>query len=69
MESKQERKRKQVEFEFDGRTIEEALEKALAALKVDREDLDVRVLSEEEKGLFGMAGGKPARIQVKLKKK
>lgn len=69
MEDKQDRKRQQVEFEFDGRTIEEALEKALAALKVERTKLDVKVLSEEEKGLFGMAGGKPARIRVKLKKK
>ena len=69
MEGKQERKRQQVELEFDGRTIEEALEKALAALKVSREELDVKVLSEEEKGLFGMSGGKPARIRVNLKKK
>ncbi len=69
MEGKQDRKRRQVEFEFDGRTIEEALEKALVALKVDRTELDVKVLSEEERGLFGMAGGKPARIRVKLKKK
>ena len=69
MEGKQEHKRKQIEFDFEGRTIEEALEKALAVLKVGREDLDVKVLSEEEKGLFGMAGSKPARIRVKLKKK
>jgi len=69
MEGKQERKRDEVELEFGGRTIEEALEKALEALKVSREELDVKVLSEEEKGLFGMAGGKPARIRVKLKKK
>jgi len=69
MESKQERKRKQVELEFEGRTIEEAVEKALAELKVNRQDLEVKVLSEEEKGLFGMAGGKPALIRVKLKKK
>jgi len=69
MEGKQERKREQVEREFGGRTIEEALEKALAALKVDRSELDVKVLSEEEKGLFGMEGGKPARIRVSLKKK
>jgi len=55
--------------EFEGRTFDEAVKKALDALKVSREELDVKVLSEEEKGLFGMAGGKPARIRVKLKKK
>ncbi len=69
MEGKQVRKRQEVELEFDGRTMDEALKKALAALKVGRDELDVKVLSEEEKGLFGMAGGKPARIRVKIKKK
>ena len=68
MEGKQGRNREQIESEFGGRTIEEALEKALAVLKVDRSELDVKVLSEEEKGLFGMEGGKLARIRVTLKK-
>ncbi len=69
MEGKQDSKRQEVGFDFEGRTIDEAVKKALAALKVSRDELDVKVLSEEEKGLFGMAGGKPARIHVKLKKK
>lgn len=69
MEGKQERNRYQIVHEFEGRTFDEAVKKALDALKVSREELDVKVLSEEEKGLFGMAGGKPARIRVKLKKK
>lgn len=68
MENKQKPKRQQIEFEFEGRTIEEALQKALESLRVGRDALEVKVLSEEARGLFGMAGSKPARIRVKIKK-
>jgi len=36
-------------------------------LNVGRESVDVRVVCEEKKGLFGMAGAKPAKIKVTLK--
>ncbi len=56
-------------IEVEAKTVEEAIEKALEILKVDRTEIDVQVLSEEKKGLFGMEGGKLAKIQVVLKKK
>lgn len=56
-------------FEFDGSTVDDAIKKALDELKVKREDVLVKIVSEEKKGLFGMEGEKPAKIKVSLKEK
>jgi len=53
-----------LEFEFEGKTVEDAVKKAVAALKIPKKDLNIKVVSEEQMGLFGMAGAKPARIIV-----
>lgn len=55
--------------EFEGITVKEAIKSALEALKVSRNDIRVKVVCEEKKGLFGMEGGKLAKIKVSLKKK
>lgn len=47
-----------------GKTVEEALRYALARLGVEREEVNVKVLQEPEKGLFGMLGRKDAIIEV-----
>ena len=54
-------------IEVEGKTVEEAVEAALNALKVKRDKVKIEVLSEEEKGLFGMAGAKPAKVRVSMK--
>ena len=54
-------------FEFEGRTVEEAIKKAIKALKVSREQFDVKIVCEEKRGLFGMEGAKPAKIKVTIK--
>jgi spoIIIJ-associated protein len=56
-------------FEFEGGTVEEAITRALQELKVSRETIKVKVLSEEQRGLFGMEGAKPAKIRVTIKEK
>lgn len=53
--------------EFEGSTVEIAIENALRELKVSREEIEVKVVCEEQKGLFGMEGAKPAKIKVFLK--
>ncbi len=58
-----------MDIEFEGSTIEEAIKKALKELKLSRDKVKIEVLSEEEKGLFGMAGAKPAKIRVSIKEK
>ncbi|MBI5873210.1 MAG: Jag N-terminal domain-containing protein [Candidatus Omnitrophica bacterium] len=60
-------KDKSVELEVEGRTVEEAVGKATSLLKVSKNQLKVKVLSEEQKGLFGMPGAKPAKIRVSIK--
>lgn len=53
-------------IEVEGKTVEEAVHKALKQLKVSRDKVKIEVLSEEERGLFGMAGAKPAKVRVSL---
>jgi spoIIIJ-associated protein len=50
--------------ESEGRTVEEAIEKALDKLKLSRSQVRIESLSEEKKGLFGMPGAKPAKVRV-----
>jgi len=52
-------------IEFEGGSVEEAISKAL---KVSRNEIIIKVVSEEKKGLFGMEGEKPAKIKVSFKK-
>lgn len=61
--------KKEVSLEIEGSTVEDAIQKALKELHVKRDDVEVRVLCEETKGLFGMEGAKPAKIKVILKNK
>ena len=53
-------------IESEGKTPSEAIERALAILKVDRSKVKVKILSEEQKGLFGMEGARPAKVRVTL---
>ena len=50
--------------EVEGNTVEEAIEKALQELKLPRNRVKIESLSEEKRGLFGMAGSKPAKVRV-----
>ncbi len=53
-------------IEAEGKTIEEAIAKALQVLKLSRKRVRVKTLSEEKKGLFGMPGAKPAKVRVSV---
>ena len=56
-------------IEVEGQTVEDAIKKATELFNVAREDIVVRIVSEEKKGLFGMEGAKPAKIKATLKKR
>jgi spoIIIJ-associated protein len=60
-------KKKNTSIEVEGSDVEEAIKKAIEQLNVTREDIIVKVVCEEKKGLFGMEGAKPAKIKVTLK--
>lgn len=53
--------------EKTGKTIESAVESALTELGANRENVEVEVLEEPSKGLFGFIKVKPARVKVTLK--
>jgi spoIIIJ-associated protein len=53
-------------IEVEGKTMEEAIEKALQELKLPRNRVKIESLTEEKKGLFGMAGAKPAKIRASV---
>lgn len=53
--------------EVEGSTVEEAIKNALKQLRLPRDKVKIEVLSEEEKGLFGMRGAKPAKVRVSTK--
>jgi len=54
-------------IEVNGSTVEEAINKAKEILGVSRDKINVKVVCEEKKGLFGIEGEKPAKIMVTLK--
>jgi len=51
-------------IETSGKTIDQALEKALKELATRKEDVDIEVLSESHPGFRGIFGGKMVRIRV-----
>ena len=54
-------------FEFEGPTVEATIKIAIGKLRVRRDDINIKIISEEKKGLFGMNGAKLAKIIVTLK--
>lgn len=52
------------DVEASGKTVDEATEKALQQLGLDRSQVDVEIVSEGRTGLFGL-GGEDARVIVK----
>lgn len=56
-----------INLEVEGKTVEEAIRRALKELQLPRSKVKIEVLSEEKKGLFGMAGAKLAKVRVTSK--
>ena len=56
-------------IEASGKTVEEAIHKALKELNLSKDKVKIEILSEEEKGLFGMAGARLAKVKVSVLEK
>jgi spoIIIJ-associated protein len=53
-------------FEFEGKTTEEAIEEASRELNTPVEELEIDILEPGSAGIFGLVGGKKARIKVSM---
>ncbi|WP_175637929.1 RNA-binding cell elongation regulator Jag/EloR [Metabacillus schmidteae] len=54
------------EVTANGLTVNEAVEEALKQLQAKRDEVEVTILYEGKKGLFGVFGKKPASVKVRL---
>jgi len=55
-------------IEIEGKTVQAAIKIALKKLNLPRDQVEIEILSEGEKGLFGMPGVRPAKVRVSAKK-
>lgn len=53
--------------EKTGKSVQEAINLALEELNADREHVEIEVLDEGNKGIFGILGNKVARVKVTMK--
>lgn len=53
--------------EKTGKTVDEAVQEALEALGLTRDEVDVEVLEEPARGILGLVGQRPARVRVTAK--
>ncbi len=49
-----------------GKTIDEAVEKAIEELNVNKSDIEIEVIDEPSKGLLGLIGKKDAKVKVTI---
>lgn len=54
-------------IEVEANTVKQAIEKALKILGVKRKEVEIKILSEGERGLFEMGGAKLAKIRATAK--
>ena len=55
-------------IEIEGKTTEEAIEKACKHFHLSQDELDIEILESRPTGIFGIVGTKKARIRVTPKK-
>lgn len=53
-------------YEFEGKTAEEAIEKASRELNIPIEELDVHIIEPGSAGIFGLVGTRKTRIRVNV---
>jgi len=54
-------------IEVEGKTYEEAVKKASAALSAEEKDLDIEVTEVDTKGILGLLGSKKVRIVARVR--
>lgn len=54
-------------IEKTGKTVQEAVASALEELNADENQVEIEVIEEGGKGIFGLIGSKPAKVRVTMK--
>ena len=57
------------EIEVEAKSAKEAIEIALKKLRAKKDEVEIKILREEHKGLFGMEGSEKAKVRVTLKRR
>lgn len=47
-----------------GKTVEEAISQGLEKLEAAKDDVNIHIIEEAQKGFFGLLGGKPAVVEL-----
>jgi len=53
-------------YEFEGKTAEEAIEKASRELNIPVEELDVHIIEPGSAGIFGLVGSRKTKVRVNI---
>jgi spoIIIJ-associated protein len=56
-------------FEFEGKNATEAIENASRELNVPKEELNIEIIEPGSAGIFGLVGGRKARVRVTVERK
>ena len=51
-------------YEFEGKTDEDAILNACSQLNLTREEMDIEIVEPGSAGIFGLVGGRKAKIRV-----
>ena len=55
-------------FEFEGKTTEDAINNACHQLNLPRDEMDIEIMEPGSAGVFGIVGGRKAKIKVTISK-
>jgi spoIIIJ-associated protein len=55
-------------FEFEGKTTDEAIENAHRQLNISEDEMEIEILEPGSAGIFGLVGGKKAKVKVTITK-
>jgi spoIIIJ-associated protein len=53
-------------YEFEGKTAEEAIEKASRELNIPVEELDIHIIEPGSAGIFGLVGSRKTKVRVNI---
>jgi spoIIIJ-associated protein len=53
-------------FEFEGKTTEDAIDNACHQLNLPRDEIDIEIMEPGSAGVFGIVGGRKAKIKVTI---